>query len=1078
MKKVIFNSILALLWANIAFTQTFDWENPDVIEINKLEARTTFTTYPTEDLALKNNQLSPNEINLDGIWKFNYSINPEARPIEFYKDDFSTDNWADIKVPANWEVEGFGTPLYVNHPYEFADRRKPITEFKNGPEPPKVPKEFNPVGSYKREFEIPNSWSNKDVIIYLGSVKSAFYIFINGKKVGYSQGSKLPSEFDISKYIKVGQKNTIALEVYRWSDASFLECQDFWRISGIERSVILKAQEKTKIVDFTVSSTLKNDYKDGDFSLDILVNNNSEKRQKLKLSYAILDGNNLIINGEKSLKIEENTSENINFKQDIENVKRWNAEKPNLYTLLISLKDRRGNIIESTSKKIGFRSVEIKRGQLLINGVAVLLKGVNIQEHSPETGHVIDEELMLKDIELMKNFNINAVRLSHYPQPERWYELCDQYGLYVVDEANIESHGMGYGDKSLAKDSLWEKAHVDRMVRMVKRDKNHPSVIIWSMGNEGGNGINFYSGYRAIKENDPQKRPVQYERVERWRHALDFDWNSDIIVPQYPDPATFKYMGQLNLDRPFIPSEYAHSMGNSTGNFQDYWDEIKKYPQLQGGFIWDWVDQGLWKTDENGNKFLAFGGDYGKDMPSDGNFLINGIITADRKPQPALYEVKKAQEPVDFKILIERDEYLRLNISNYYDFTDLSELDYKAYVKADGKIIHEIALPQIEAEPHTSTTISIDMSEVFEVKPNTEYFLIVEARAAMSENMVDKGHVISNMQFRLNNFISKKSKRELAANLTYKKTKTQHVISNSKLNLTFNKTTGLIEQYTFDGFEYLEPNSQIKPDFWRAITDNDYGSQMDKKNINWKKVTNNHPLRSFKVNTNNKKQIVIDAIYDLKEVGTTLLSKYTVSSDGRVSIKNTLKSSAVEMSDLPRFGMNLNLNEGFENVAYFGRGPWENYTDRKVSAFVDLYQNTVDEMFEEYVRPQENGNRTDVRWVCLSNSSGNMLMAVSGESEGFETTVSHYLTSDIDASSTYEYPAVNTINKHWHQIENRKFTRWNIDYVQRGVAGVDSWWSAPLKKYQVLADKDISYSFTLVPLSNMNIDQLIQEAKK
>lgn len=1053
-----------------------EWENIRIIDRNKEPGRTTFVSYSDARQALAQTPTG-NRLSLDGRWHFNLSRNPASRPAEFYLPSFDVSGWKTIPVPANWEMEGYDVPIYVNHPYEFADARTPITEFKNGPEPPGVPHEYNPVGSYRREFTVPADWKNKAVFIYLGSVKSAFYLWINGQQVGYSEGSKLPSEFNITRYLRFGKTNTIALEVYRWSDASYLECQDFWRLSGIERSVYLQAQPNVRIRDFEVVSTLDDLYRDGHFELYVDLENHTEKAREVQVEYTIFDGGSVVSSSVKPASLNGKSGSVTAFLAELPGVKPWSSEFPNLYTLLINLKDNKGQVLESTTQAIGFRKVEIKRGLLLVNGVPITLKGVNMQEHNPNTGHVVDEEIMMKDIRLMKLFNINAVRLSHYPQPERWYELCDQYGLYVVDEANIESHGLYYGEKSLAKKPEWEQMHVDRMVRMVQRDKNHPSVIIWSMGNEAGNGVNFYAGYRAIKAADRSKRPVQYERVEVGsRFALEFDWNSDIIVPQYPDPRTFEWFGERVLDRPFIPSEYCHSMGNSTGNFQDYWDVINKYPQLQGGFIWDWVDQGIWKTDEKGNRFYAYGGDYGVNMPSDGNFLINGIVFADRTPEPSLYEVKKAHEWVKFKPLTLRPEKMRILVENLYDFTNLRDVEITAYIKSDGQVVRKLDVQPLEVEPHLSKVVQLDASGL-DVKPATEYFLHLEARTKKASGVVPAGHVVACEQIRLPWYQAAAPVVAEAEKLVQQQTGQKLTLRNSVMQVVFDTQTGILSSYSYKGTEYLEKGPQ--PDFWRAVTDNDFGNAMPKNNINWKKVTLQQKLKSFDAKALDAATWQLTAVWDLPEAGTSFSTVYTVNGNGKIHLKNRLEASATEKSDIPRVGMVLCLKSGFENMSWFGRGPWENYVDRNVSAFVDLYQSKVDDQMVPYVRPQENGNKTDVRWVALSNANGQGLMAISDAREkGFETTAMPYLTADFDARTGIDYGPVHQEQKHPTDVKKQNLVRWNIDYFQRGLGSVDSWYSKPLAKYMLLPDKAYEYGFTFVPFDQVTAPAQLVELSK
>ncbi len=722
--------------------------------------------------------------------------------------------------------------------------------------------------------------------------------------------------------------------------------------------------------------------------------------------------------------------------------------------------------METITTKTGFRSVEIQRGLLLVNGVPITLKGTNMQEHNPETGHVMTEELMMKDILLMKQYNINAVRLSHYPQPERWYELCDEYGLYVVDEANIESHGLYYGERSLAKNPVWEPAHVDRMVRMVERDKNHPSVIIWSMGNEAGNGVNFYAGYKAIKENDRTKRPVQYERTEIGsRFALEFDWNTDIIVPQYPDPETFEWFGEHVLDRPFIPSEYCHSMGNSTGNFQDYWDVIDKYPQLQGGFIWDWVDQGLWKTNDKGEKFYAYGGDYGTNMPSDGNFMINGIVFADRTPEPSLHEVKKAHEWINFKLLRVRENTARLLVENLYDFTNMDEFILSAFVKADGELLKKIDIPVTGIPPHSSKVIVLDLSGIT-VQPNTEYFLHMEARARQGKKGIPENHCVAQEQTRLPWF-TKQPLKVRDGKVSMEETGENLVFSGDRFRAVVSTISGRLTGYRFDGKEMIIDGEGPRPDFWRAPTDNDFGNQMPVRNINWKKATLEPKLASLEARENDRGGFTVTAAWELP-AGSSFHTEYTFNGDGSIRFANRLEASATEKSDIPRIGMNLCLPPEFDQLTWFGRGPWENYNDRNVAAFVDLYQGKASDQMVPYVRPQENGAKTGVRWAALTNNDGTGWLAVSDNpGKGFEITAMPYLTADFDAAPGFVYGSIEKEQKHATDVKPRNLVRWNIDLGQRGLGSVDSWGAMPLEKYRYPSGRNYEYAFTLIPVEAM-----------
>jgi beta-galactosidase len=642
-----------------------DWENPAVNEINREAPRAYFIPYKTVEQARQNDiWKSPFIQSLNGVWQFNLSHNPSTRPFYFFKDDYDTKDWKTLPVPANWEMHGFDVPIYVNVQYPFK------------PTPPLPPKNYNPVGSYKRMFTIPENWNGQDIILHFGAVSSAMYVWVNEQMVGYSEDSKTPAEFNITKYLKK-KENTLAVEVYRWCDGSYLEDQDFWRMSGITRDVFLMARNPQHIRDYRVFSPLVNNYQDGEFKLDVEVVNSASTSPSVTLEAVLMDGEIKVAEMSQTVQTAAKPVV-VNLETNVALAKPWTAENPNLYQLLITLKDKSGKIIEVLRQDVGFRTVEIKNAQLLVNGVAIYVKGTNIHEHNEVTGHYQDEATMLKDIALMKAHNINAVRCSHYPEPERWYELCNEYGIFLVDEANIESHGMGYGAKSLAKDPTWKDAHLFRTKNMFERDKNQPSIIIWSLGNEAGNGVNFDATYAYLKSVD-QSRPVQFEQAHGGA-------NTDIMCPMYARIKNMEDFAKGKPTKPYIQCEYAHSMGNSTGNLQDYWDVIEKYPVLQGGFIWDWVEQGILTKDSLGRKFWAYGGDLGSDtLPTDGNFCCNGIIQADRTPKPALYEVGKVYQNIGFKAVnLNSGE---IEIINKHSFTNLSEFVFNWEVVADGQIL-------------------------------------------------------------------------------------------------------------------------------------------------------------------------------------------------------------------------------------------------------------------------------------------------------------------------------------------------------------------------------------------------------
>lgn len=1039
-------------------------ENPQMIEEYKMPPRSAFESFPSESSTLLNK--NPNKIELNGSWKFKWVKAPNDRPLDFMKPSFNDDNWDEIQVPSNWEVQGYGIPIYVNHQYEFSDFKAPISKEMKFVDkiypanPGNVPDDYNPVGSYRKEFTPNKNWiKDQTIILHIGAMKSGGFVWVNGKYVGYSQGSKLPAEFDISPYLVKG-KNIIALQIFRWTDGSYLECQDFWRISGIERDVYLYKQPKERVRDLQAMGTLDESFENGE--LDVTSFFEKGKPNLLKFSLKDPEGEE-VAKGE----IMSNNSDSIHFHRQIPNVKQWSAEQPNLYDLMIKTLNSKGEILEVIPLKIGFRTVEIKNGILRLNGQRITLKGVNTQETSPETGHVMSEKLMLKDIQMWKENNINAVRLSHYPRSDRFYELCDKFGIFVVDEANIESHGMYYGKYSLAKNKKWEKAHLARMVNMVERHKNHPSVIIWSMGNEAGNGINFYQGYKEIKNHDPIKRPVQYERAykEEDGNLLDMDWNTDIIVPQYPSPQTFKYIGNLLTNKPFIPSEYAHSMGNSTGNFQDYWDVIEQYDNLQGGFIWDWVDQSLLKTNNHGERFYAYGGDYGKDMPSDNTFLNNGIVFPDRTPQPALNEVKKVYEYINFKEEgYTNNEKFRVFIENRYDFTNCDRFDFKGIVWSENDTLKKLAPITINIKPHTGELIRVDIGDI-DMEPGREYFLNISATLKDDWGLLPKGYLIAHEQFKLRNKREKELSRvlpeyaELSSYPKYIKSKGKN------FEIQFDKNSGRIVQYIYRGKDFIKDENGPLPNFWRAPTDNDLGNRMHIQNIDWKKAS--MPLKADTVEIikeNNHQKLKV--VYNLKPVETSVSVIYEIFKNGAIKISSSILP-AKDQSDIPRFGFRMQMPGEYENLNYYGRGPWENYQDRNTSSFVGVYNSKVFDQYVPYIRPQENGNKTGARWISLSNNSGRGLLIINDANNknylGFSALPMKNEDFDVTATDDYKNALDLNFSKHTDDIKRQDLVQLNIDMNQRGVGGDNSWGAKPQKEYQLNSSVKHQYSFYLIP---------------
>lgn len=1049
LKNTLFIALFVALCVDNAAAQPYDWENPNVVSINKLPARASFHSYAGKEAAIKGDFPSEsNHISLNGTWKFHWSENPFERPEKFYEEGFDHSGWDKIPVPANWQLHGYGYPIYVNHPYAFADSRNTITEMKS-PTPPRIPRDYNPVGSYRHQFSIPENWLDKKIVLHFGAVSSAMYLWINGQKVGYSQGSKLPAEFDITPYIRKGN-NTLAAEVYRWSDGSYLECQDFWRISGITRDVYLYAVPKTHIADIGVVAGLQNNYTDGTLDLTIKIARGEARTTKNKVEVTLFKDQRYLFAETKEIPLAAGET-SVNFEAVLPGIKSWSAETPELYTLLVHLTDRQGNTLGATTQKIGFRNVAVKNGQLLVNGQPIYLKGVNLHEHHPETGHVVDKTTMRKDFEVMKQFNINAVRTSHYPQPEYWYALCNEYGLYVVDEANIESHGMGYGERSLAKDTTWEKAHVERIRRMYERDKNHPSVIIWSMGNEAGNGPNFESGYKWLKKHDPS-RPVQYER------ALQA-WNTDLFVPMYSRIDRIEKYALSDPERPLIMCEYSHAMGNSNGNLQDYWEVIEKYDALQGGFIWDWVDQGLTETTEDGQTYWAYGGDYGPGgkVPSDGNFCINGLVFPDRTPHPGLEEVKKVYQNVGFRAIDANKG--RVEITNKYFFHDLSAYILRWDLIENGVSQATGQLPMPAIAPQKAATITLDIPG--ERKAGREYHLNLSVQTLEKSRFIPKGHEIAKEQFQLTSYQPAELAFAKSYRLKVNREGGRAYITGSDFAIEFDENSGLLTRYTTAGKTLFE--SPLTPNFWRAPTDNDFGNGHQNRTAVWKEVAEKMSLQKFEIKSDKGKtienrlrsttRITVQATYDLPGTGGTLALTYAVSGNGEIQVDYNLSGINEETPGLPRIGFTLALPQQYENVQWYGRGPFENYWDRKTAAFVSLHHAKVGELYVPYIRPQENGYRTDNRWITFEDNDGSGLKLEAASTLGFSA---HYnTTEDFDAGQHR--------TGHTYDIKERDNIYINFDYRQMGVGGDDSWGARALSKYS-LDEKGYQYTFYIKPL--------------
>jgi beta-galactosidase len=1039
-RGLILFAVITLYWAVPVHKSTaqvsspLDWENPAVFAVNKEAAHAHLKTFPDRQAALtKHFDQSSFFQTLNGDWKFHWAPKPADRPLDFFETSFDAGGWDEIPVPSNWEVQGYGVPIYVNIRYPFGAAN-----------PPYIPHDNNPVGSYRTTFQIPAQWAGRQVFLHFAGVESAFYLWVNGVKVGYSQESRTPAQFNLTPYLKEGE-NLLAVEVYRWSDGSYLEDQDFWRLSGIFRDVFLYSRSDLHVRDFWAHPDLDGAYRDGEFRLDVTLRNLSGQNRQASVEVELLeDGKAVFPVLIQPAQVGAGAETSVTFRQPVSNPRKWSAEDPNLYTLLMTLKDQSGAVLEVIPFDVGFRKVEIKDGQLKINGKAVLLKGVNRHEHDPDTGHTITVESMVQDILLMKRNNINSVRTSHYPNYPEWYELCDQYGLYVVDEANIESHGAQH----LAKDPAWLAAHLDRTERMVERDKNHPSIIIWSLGNEAGDGSNFEATYAWIKGRDPY-RPVQYEQAGEKPHT-------DIVCPMYSTVDQIVKYASEPKTRPLILCEYAHAMGNSVGNLFKYWDAIETHDQLQGAFVWDWVDQGFRAFAPNGDQYWAYGGDYGPPgTPSDDNFCMNGLVAPDRTPHPSLSEVKKVYQYIKFKPADLAAG--RVEIFNGYDFTGLDRYRLFWEVRAEDRVIDRGQSASLELAPGERRTIEVPVQRNVLFKPGVEHWLDLSFRLAEPTSWADEGHEVAWEQFQLSPG-AQSGQPASPGRLSLEEGPEEYRISGPDFRLTFSKRQGTISSFVYHGFEVVQ-NGPL-PDFWRAPIDNDRGNGMPRRCAVWRNAGPSRQVTSVRaalyqprprsrraaVTGPESVRVIVDSV--LPAGNSPYRSIYTVHPTGDVIIENSFEPGVGNLPELPRFGMQMVLPAGFDTITWYGRGPQETHWDRKTGARVGVYSGSVQEQFVNYSKPQENGNKTDVRWVALTHPSGVGLLAVGRPL--LEVAAGHYTHQDLEEA------------RHWTDMTRRNVVMLNLDYRQTGVGGDNSWGARPHKEF-TLNSQAYGYSFRLRP---------------
>ncbi len=1028
MKRQLLTCCLAMC-SLATMAQHDEWKNPEINAVNRAPMHTNYFAYSSSEEAAKaDKENSSNFMTLNGIWKFNWVKNADARPTDFYRTDYNDKGWGQMKVPGVWEMNGYGDPIYVNVGYAWR------SQYKNNP--PYVPIENNHVGSYRKEIIIPAEWSEKEIFAHFGSVTSNMYLWVNGKYVGYSEDSKLEAEFNLTKYLKPG-KNLIVFQVFRWCDGTYLEDQDFFRYSGVGRNCYLYSRNKKYIQDIRVTPDLDSNYTNG--TLNVALNLNGSGTVELNLtdpagkSVATAQVNG---NGQKSVVM------------DVSNPEKWTAETPNLYTLTATLKNG-SNTLEVIPVKVGFRKIELKGGQILVNGQPVLFKGADRHEMDPDGGYVVSRERMLQDILRMKQLNINAVRTCHYPDDNLWYDLCDQYGIYVVAEANIESHGMGYGKETLAKNPSYKKAHMERNQRNVQRGYNHPSIIFWSLGNEAGYGPNFEQCYTWIK-NEDKTRAVQYEQAG----TNEF---TDIFCPMYYDYDACKKYSEGNIDKPLIQCEYAHAMGNSQGGFKEYWDLIRKYPKYQGGFIWDFVDQSNHWKNKDGIDIYGYGGDFNKYDASDNNFNDNGLISPDRRPNPHAHEVGYFYQsiwttPGD----LSKGE---IKVYNENFSRDLSAYYMEWQLLANGEVMQTGVVQDLNVAPQQTATLKLNLNTE-KVCPCKELLLNVTYKLKAAETLMPAGSTVAYDQLTIRPYTAKalELKNQKASNLdivvpVIKDNDHNYlIVEGENFIIEFNKHNGYLSRYEADGMQLLNPGAQLTPNFWRAPTDNDYGAGLQHRYAVWKNP--GLKLTSLKQSIENE-QAIVQAEYEMKAVKGKLFLTYVINNEGAVKVTQKMEAGKEEkVSDMFRFGMQMQMPENFNEVEYYGRGPVENYADRNHSTLIGKYRQTVAEQFYPYIRPQETGTKTDLRWWRVLNISGNGLQFV-GDAP-FSASALNYSIESLD-------DGVQKDQRHSPEVAKAPFTNLCIDKVQMGLGCVNSWGTLPLEKYRV-PYQDYEFSFILTPV--------------
>ena len=1068
---------LLMAWVGVGACQgAEDWQDSEMIGQNKEPAHNTLVPFATAAQARQGGAgQSPFYQSLNGLWKFHWVKHPDERPRDFYQPTYDVSQWDEIPVPANWQMHGYGTPIYTNivHPFKVNAPRvmdEPPADYTSHTQ-------RNPVGSYRTTFTVPSQWAGRQIFLHFDGVKSAAYVWVNGQKVGYTQGSMTPAEFNVTAYVKPGN-NVLAVEVYRWSDSSYVEDQDMWRLSGIYRDVSLFATPDVHVRDFFVTSDLDVDFKNAHMNTQVTVRNYGDRTvEGGEVEITLLDNRLQIVSQARTsrpLTLTPGTEAIRDVGLWIEAPRLWTAETPELYTVLVTLMDAAGHVMEVQRCEFGFRDIEIRQGALLVNGQVVKLKGVNRHEHDPDTGRWVSESRMIEDIRLMKQFNINCVRTSHYPNHPRWYELCDEYGLYVVDEANVESHGTSYGKENIpGSDPKWRAAVEDRMERMVHRDKNHPSVIMWSLGNEAGHGGNFVHMVEAAERIDTS-RPFHYRQMNA---AGDTDSATYVPYKILLDHAKNK------PNRPYFLEEYAHAMGNSLGVVQSYWDIIEAHRNLIGAAIWDWVDQGLRKPipgGQAGQWFYAYGGDYG-DRPTDENFCINGLVNPDRKPNPHIWEVKKVYQYIKIRAVDAARGVF--TIDNQYDFTALSAFQGTWELTEDGRVNQSGTLPRLDTRPKAACQATIPFVTPV-LKAGRDYHLKVTFALAQDTRWASQGHVVAWEQFSVPLDVPSVKPINVAAmgSLDVTETATEYAITGQDFSAVFTKTLGTLTSYRSQGQQLLA--GPLVPNLVRHTTDNDHGAKWAKQMQPWALATAKRTVRSFKVQQVLPQQVNVDVSFDLPIGQTTFVTHYQILGRGDIRVEAILDprssgGAGVQLGNytqenmpgdqtrlrrgsgqrkalpyLTRIGMQFEMSNAFDHMTWLGRGPQENYWDRSGGYAVGQYEGKVADLAFDYIRPQECANRTDVRWAAWTASNGTGLLVVADPL--LSVSAWPYRMVDIDRETV----------RHPHEIPAGDTMTVNIDLIQMGVGGRNSWGARTDPEYLLPADKPYEYRFRIRPYSN------------